>query len=455
MEAWSVSEATRYIKRLIENDTQLMEVWIRGELSNVKRHSRGHLYFTVKDANARMQSVMFAGYNQHLRFIPENGMNVLIRGEVNVYEPYGQYQFYAKEMQPDGIGSLHVAFERLKKQLEHEGLFADERKKPLPVYPKHIAVITSQTGAVIRDIMTTLKRRMPNIRVTLFPVAVQGHLAIDSIERALLQANQAALFDVIIVGRGGGSMEELWAFNEERVVRAIGSSSIPVISAVGHETDFTISDFVADLRAPTPTAAAEFAVPDVREQLRQVNHYKQRLVRAMVQMAEKKRAQLQYAKRSYAFRYPRQLVEQKEQQLDQAVERMNREMQRFTKEKRASYTSIQHRFLRHHPEAAAALKKKELNVLDHRLAQALKNQVTVKRNQLTSLLAQLELLSPLKIMNRGYSLIYSENEDKLVKSVDELEENLEVRLLFKDGRATGVIKEIIHEGVDQGGETEE
>lgn len=280
MEAWSVSEATRYIKRLIENDTQLMEVWIRGELSNVKRHSRGHLYFTVKDANARMQSVMFAGYNQHLRFIPENGMNVLIRGEVNVYEPYGQYQFYAKEMQPDGIGSLHVAFERLKKQLEHEGLFADERKKPLPVYPKHIAVITSQTGAVIRDIMTTLKRRMPNIRVTLFPVAVQGHLAIDSIERALLQANQAALFDVIIVGRGGGSMEELWAFNEERVVRAIGSSSIPVISAVGHETDFTISDFVADLRAPTPTAAAEFAVPDVREQLRQVNHYKQRLVRA-------------------------------------------------------------------------------------------------------------------------------------------------------------------------------
>ncbi len=455
MEAWSVSEATRYIKRLIENDTQLMEVWIRGELSNVKRHSRGHLYFTVKDANARMQSVMFAGYNQHLRFIPENGMKVLIRGEVNVYEPYGQYQFYAKEMQPDGIGSLHVAFERLKKQLEQEGLFAAERKKPLPSYPRHIAVITSQTGAVIRDIMTTLKRRMPNIRVTLFPVAVQGHLAIDSIERALVQANQAALFDLIIVGRGGGSMEELWAFNEERVARAIGSSTIPVISAVGHETDYTISDFVADLRAPTPTAAAEFAVPDVREQLRQVDHYKQRMVRAMRQMAEKKRAQLQYAKRFYAFRYPRQLVEQKEQQLDQAVERMNREMQRFAKEKRSSYTSIQHRLLRHHPETAAVLKKKELNVLDHRLGQALNKQVTVKRNQLTSLLAQLELLSPLKIMNRGYSLVYNEAENKLVKSVDELKENHDVRLLFKDGRATGVIKEIIHEGVDQSGQSKE
>ncbi|KQL57715.1 MULTISPECIES: exodeoxyribonuclease VII large subunit [Bacillaceae] len=455
MEAWSVSEATRYIKRLIENDTQLMEVWIRGELSNVKRHSRGHLYFTVKDANARMQSVMFAGYNQHLRFIPENGMKVLIRGEVNVYEPYGQYQFYAKEMQPDGIGSLHVAFERLKKQLEQEGLFAAERKKPLPSYPRHIAVITSQTGAVIRDIMTTLKRRMPNIRVTLFPVAVQGHLAIDSIERALVQANQAALFDLIIVGRGGGSMEELWAFNEERVARAIGSSTIPVISAVGHETDYTISDFVADLRAPTPTAAAEFAVPDVREQLRQVDHYKQRMVRAMRQMAEKKRAQLQYAKRSYAFRYPRQLVEQKEQQLDQAVERMNREMQRFAKEKRSSYTSIQHRLLRHHPETAAVLKKKELNVLDHRLGQALNKQVTVKRNQLTSLLAQLELLSPLKIMNRGYSLVYNEAENKLLKSVDELKVNHDIRLLFKDGRATGVIKEIIHEGVDQSGQSKE
>ncbi|RQW20848.1 exodeoxyribonuclease VII large subunit [Bacillus sp. C1-1] len=455
MEAWSVSEATRYIKRLIENDIQLMEVWIRGELSNVKRHSRGHLYFTVKDANARMQSVMFAGYNQHLRFIPENGMKVLIRGEVNVYEPYGQYQFYAKEMQPDGIGSLHVAFERLKKQLEQEGLFAAERKKPLPSYPRHIAVITSQTGAVIRDIMTTLKRRMPNIRVTLFPVAVQGHLAIDSIERALVQANQAALFDLIIVGRGGGSMEELWAFNEERVARAIGSSTIPIISAVGHETDYTISDFVADLRAPTPTAAAEFAVPDVREQLRQVDHYKQRMVRAMRQMAEKKRAQLQYAKRSYAFRYPRQLVEQKEQQLDQAVERMNREMQRFAKEKRSSYTSIQHRLLRHHPETAAVLKKKELNVLDHRLGQALNKQVTVKRNQLTSLLAQLELLSPLKIMNRGYSLVYNEAENKLVKSVDELKENHDIRLLFKDGRATGVIKEIIHEGVDQSGQSKE
>ncbi|MFS0787221.1 exodeoxyribonuclease VII large subunit [Shouchella sp. 1P09AA] len=453
MEAWSVSEATRYIKRLIESDTQLIEVWIRGELSNFKRHSRGHMYFTVKDENARMQSVMFAGYNQHLRFLPENGMKVLLRGEINVYEPYGQYQFYVKEMQPDGIGSLHVAFERLKQQLEDEGLFAQERKKPIPVYPNHIAVITSQTGAVIRDILTTVKRRMPNVRVTLLPVAVQGDFAPASIERAILQANEAAIFDVIIVGRGGGSIEELWAFNEERVVRAISASTLPVISAVGHETDYTISDFVADLRAPTPTAAAEMAVPDIREKLNQVHTYQQRIVRAMEQLAEKKRAQLQYLKRSYAFRSPKQMVEQKEQQLDQAVERLKREMQRSVKEKQMMYDTTHQRLLRNQPATLVNAQKKDLERLDQRLIHALELQRNEKQKQLHSLLAQLELLSPLKIMNRGYSLVYK--EDKLLKSVDELEENLEVRLLFKDGRATGVIKDINHEGVDQGGETTE
>ncbi len=222
---FTVSELTRYIKGLYEGDPLLQHVWIRGEISNFNHHSRGHMYFTIKDAKSRIQSVMFASQNRYLAFKPENGMNVLVRGEVNVYEPYGQYQFYAQEMQPDGIGSLYLAYEKLKGLLEQEGLFSEERKKPIPRFPQSIAVITSPTGAAVRDMMSTLKRRYPIAERTLLPVLVQGEEASRSIAKAITQANLAAKFDVILLGRGGGSIEELWPFNAEEVARAIAGPS--------------------------------------------------------------------------------------------------------------------------------------------------------------------------------------------------------------------------------------
>ncbi|WP_069188398.1 exodeoxyribonuclease VII large subunit, partial [Paenibacillus sp. GM2] len=256
----SIKELNRYIRMKLESDSLLQDVWIRGEISNFTHHSSGHMYFTLKDKDSRIKTIMFASHNQRLPFIPKEGARVIARGNVSVYERDGQYQFYATHMQPDGIGSLYLAFEQLKGKLEAEGLFAPERKRPIPRYPHVIGVITSPTGAAVRDIITTLARRYPQAAVVLYPVLVQGKAAAPSIVKAIRRLNQMGEADVLIVGRGGGSLEELWAFNEEQVARAIYQSEIPVISAVGHETDFTIADFVSDLRAATPTAAAELAV---------------------------------------------------------------------------------------------------------------------------------------------------------------------------------------------------
>ncbi len=246
---------------LLEGNDRLQNVWVRGEISNFTHHTSGHMYFSLKDADSRLKCIMFASYNQKLAFIPREGAKVLACGNISVYERDGQYQFYVTQMQPDGIGSLFMAFEQLKKKLEAEGLFAPAAKKPIPRFPKAIGVITSPTGAAVRDIITTLQRRHPSVPVLLYPVLVQGKQAAPSIVKAIRDMNEMNEVDVLIVGRGGGSLEELWAFNEEIVARAIHASVLPVISAVGHETDFTIADFAADLRAATPTAAAELAVP--------------------------------------------------------------------------------------------------------------------------------------------------------------------------------------------------
>lgn len=447
-QAWTVSEATRYIKQLLEDDPQLPEVWIRGEVSNYKQHSRGHMYFTIKDDASRMQAVMFAGHNRFLRFKPENGMNVLIRGEINVYEPYGQYQFYAKEMQPDGIGSLHVAYELLKKQLEEEGVFAQERKRAIPRFPKHIAIITSPTGAAIRDMMTTLKRRFPQVRVTLLPVLVQGDAAPSSIVRAIEQASLANIFDLLIVGRGGGSIEELWAFNEEVVARAIVSSSAPVISAVGHETDFTISDFSADLRAPTPTAAAELAVPDYRDLVTHIQALNQRLRRSLQEQMQKEKVRLERISRSYAFRYPKQLVEQKEQQLDQLLDRLNRVIHQDVLEKKQKYTYLHRSIARQHPRLRLQQLRKEHHDKEQRLLRGMQLELNGKKQLLGSLISNLELLSPLKIMDRGYSLAY--RGDTLVKSVHDASINDQVTVTLRDGRI--YTKVTGRDEIDSGGE---
>ncbi|WP_026689321.1 exodeoxyribonuclease VII large subunit [Alteribacter aurantiacus] len=428
----SVSGLSRHIKRVIDNEHQLQNVWIRAEISNFKKHSRGHMYFTLKDDQSRIQSVMFAGHNRYLKFLPENGMNVLVRGDVSVYEPHGQYQFYVKEMQPDGIGNLYLAYEELKKKLNQKGYFSEERKQPIPAVPVSIAVITSRTGAAVRDILTTLKRRFPFVRITLLPVLVQGPGAAPSIARAIQQATDAGMFDVMIIGRGGGSIEELWAFNEEVVADAIFNSSVPIISAVGHETDVTISDFVADLRAPTPTAAAELAVPDQRELKEKVALFKARLLRQMSEQVESNKSKLERYNQSYAFRYPGKLIEQKEQELDKLMDAMQRETKRLLISNREKYGYLYKSLQRFHPQHQVNREKDRYKQVHDRFLQAMENARQEKRESLKKWMYKLDVLSPLKMMERGYSLAYRGPE--LVKSVKQVDEHDTVYIQLEDGK---------------------
>lgn len=429
----SVTALTRYVKRLFEKDRRLGDIWVRGELSNFKHHSRGHMYFTLKDQNSRIQSVMFASQNRSLAFRPEDGMKVLVRGEVSVYEPYGAYQLYAKEMQPDGIGNLYLAYEELKKKLAHEGVFSEQHKKTLPAVPYEIGVITSPTGAAVRDIFTTIKRRFPAARITLFPVLVQGASAAASIVSAIEKANESKFIELLIVGRGGGSIEELWAFNEEIVARTIFASALPVISAVGHETDYTIADFVADMRAPTPTAAGELAVPHYEELGARLNDRAARLKRVMAEklMAEKNR--LKRLQSSYAFRYPAQLVRQKEQELDRFLERLTRESRRILEKKSERFQASYKDLRKYRPEETLRQAKENKRDVVRRLNREMANVYKEKASSFAQTVSKLNMLSPLNVMERGFSLTYGEDQ-RLVHSVNDVQLGDVVKVRLKDGQ---------------------
>lgn len=428
----TVSALTKYIKRKFESDPHLTQVWLKGEISNFKHHSRGHMYMTIKDNKSRVNAVMFAGNNRSLQFTPENGMNVLIRGEIGVYEPVGQYQLYVKQMEPDGLGALYLAYEELKKKLSGEGLFEEDRKTPLPSYPKSIAVITSPTGAAVRDILTTIERRYPIATVTVFPVLVQGQNAAQSIVQALEKVNALGKHDVIIAGRGGGSIEELWAFNEEVVARAISTSSIPVISAVGHETDFTISDFVADYRAPTPTGAAEVAVPSQIEIANNVQALHRRMQRAIDVQISKRKDQLIRVNKSYAFRYPEQMLRQKEQELDRLMEQFQKSNQSAMQVKKDYFNGVFNRLKQQHPETASKRGKHELEVATKRLQRGMQQQAQSKANEYNQLLNKLTLLNPLEIMKRGFALPFNDQGD-VVKSIKDVQPGDALQLKINDG----------------------
>ncbi|GEL06905.1 exodeoxyribonuclease VII large subunit [Salisediminibacterium halotolerans] len=430
---WTVSQLNYKVKYLLDTETSLQNVWLRAEISNFKHHSRGHMYFTLKDGKARVSSVMFAGNNRYMKFRPEDGMNVLVRGSVSVYEPYGQYQLYVKEMQPDGIGNLYLAYEKLKEKLEKKGYFLEEHKKAIPKMPASIAVITSPTGAAVRDIITTLTRRYPLAKVTLLPVAVQGEAAVSSIANAIHQANSAGRFDVIITGRGGGSLEELWAFNEEAVADAIYTSSVPVISAVGHESDVTISDFVADLRAPTPTAAAELAVPSKEELTQFLYDRTERLKRAMTSQLETGKERLNTLSSAYAFRYPKQLIEQKEQDLDRLYETLVREVKRTVSAENERLLQFDKRLQQLHPAAKIQEERDRLIRNQENLQRQINDHLKEKKHLLAMQMSKLDLLSPLKLMERGYSLVYNDNNE-LVKSTSAAPDNSNIRIEVQDGQ---------------------
>lgn len=392
----SVRELNIYIKNKFAGDDFLSNLWIRGEISNFINHSSGHLYFTLKDEASKIKGVMFLSNARLLNFMPQNGLKVIARGYVSVFERDGQYQFYAQEILPDGIGQLYLAYEQLKKNLEQEGLFSPERKKPLPQYPQKIGVITSPTGAAIRDIITTIERRYPLVKLVVVPVLVQGTGAAQSIANAIKLINREADIDLIITGRGGGSIEELWAFNEEVVARAIADSRIPIISAVGHETDYTIADFVADVRAATPTAAAEIAVPNLNELSNNIKNFEQRLRLYFVKYIENAKMLMGRLLESVAFKRPEQRIIEEQQRIDALLKRLGREIEVMNKS---------------------------------------------DRQRLLLLEKQLVALSPYNVLNRGYAIVYNADHE-IVSSVKQVKLAAELEVRLRDGRITSVTKSV-------------
>jgi exodeoxyribonuclease VII large subunit len=438
----SIGTLTKIIKNRLESDGALQDVWVQGEISNFTHHASGHMYYTLKDSMSKVKCIMFARANQKLGFAPKEGMKVLARGSVSVYDKDGNVQFYVTEMQPDGLGSLYLAFEQLKRQLESEGLFSSDRKRPIPVLPRVVGVITSPTGAAVRDIMTTLKRRFPAIPVLLIPALVQGDGAAPSIVRAIQLMNRVPNVDTIIVGRGGGSLEELWAFNEESVARAIAASRIPVISAVGHETDFTIADFVADLRAPTPTAAAELAVPSRVDKIAQLNHFEMRMTNGLKALVRMGRNRLEVAKKNALFANPFKLLEQPAQKVDRLGEALIRAMERKVQRTKENWQGQTNRLERANPRHLVTRFRDRQLHLDERLRKAVERTTTLKANKFTILIRQLDALSPLKVMSRGYSLTYDEGGKELIKSVNQVRTGDAIQVRLADGSLHCHIAEI-------------
>lgn len=393
----TVTQLNTYIKSLLEGDANLASVFVSGEISNFTNHYRsGHFYLSLKDEKCVVKSVMFATYARRLRFLPKDGMKVIARGHVGVYEPSGQYQLYIEDMQPDGVGALNLAFEQLKEKLSAEGLFRTERKKPLPPFPMRIGIITSPTGAAVHDLITILDRRWPLAEVVFCPVLVQGEGAAPQLIDALRRMNHLHCADVIILGRGGGSLEDLWPFNEEALARAVAASSIPVISAVGHETDFTICDFAADLRAPTPSAAAELAVPDSADWLDTLRSLQARMASLMRTRLSSLHRQVDALAQSRVLRNPQELL---------AVRRMR------------------------------------VDDLSGRLAACAERTLAESEARLAELSGRLDALSPLRVLSRGYGIV-SDEQGRMVAGAADVRQGDKLSLRLRDGRLHCLVEEI-------------
>lgn len=429
----TVTALTKYISKKFTYDPYLDKVYLIGEISNFRLRPR-HQYFSLKDKNAKIEAVMFQSNFKRIKFQPEEGMKVLVTGKIEVYEQTGKYQINIETMQPDGVGALYKAYEQLKEKLTQEGLFS-KPKRELAKFPKRIAVITSPSGAVIRDIITTTRRRYPIVQLVLFPAEVQGEYAKDSLVKRLKEVNKLANFDTIIIGRGGGSIEDLWPFNEEEVARAIANSKIPVISSVGHETDTTLADLAADVRAATPTAAAELATPVLSEVLVKLKDSQVRLAGSMQRIIKNKSNQLTKLKNSFIFTQPERLYDGYVQRLDLAETRLINKIETI-------FHQNQNRLLmeKNKLEHVSPINRIEkLNVL---LDSSKKQLVTLTNNIIKEKISEfkkkekaLELLDPSQIMDRGYSYVTAIKNDAVIKNVDDLSDNEELNLHFKDGIA--------------------
>ena len=426
----SVTALTKYLKRKFDVDPYLERVFLTGEISNFRLRPN-HQYFSLKDDHAKISAVMFKGAFDKLTFKPEEGMKVMVVGRVSLYEASGNYQMYVEHMEPDGVGALYQAYEQLKAKLDQEGLFRAP-KKALPRYPKKIAVLTSPSGAVIRDIITTTQRRYPIAQIVLFPTVVQGDKAADAVVRNIERVEALGGFDTMIIGRGGGSIEDLWPFNEERVARAIFEATTPIISSVGHETDTTIADLVADVRAATPTAAAELAVPVLTEELVRIEERQTRLQQAFIRQLQRKQERYQRVQQSYLFRQPERLYEAQSQKLDQLQQRLKQRMQTLYYEKEKTANQMMHRLAQVVPTNRVQQSTQEVRYLSERLDKQIQLIFNEKQRQFQQAIQSLDLLSPLKIMRRGYSYTI---KDTVVKSVNELTVGDELTVHYQDGQA--------------------
>ena len=449
----TVGELNKYIKSIIDNNSHLKNVYLKGEISNFKAHSRGHWYFTLKDETSRINAIMFSFNASKIKFVPIDGMKVLVTGKISVYEASGAYQIYVTDIMSDGIGNLHIAFEQLKKKLEAEGLFDKRYKKRIPKIPKKIGIVTAPTGAAIKDIISTLKRRFPICETILFPALVQGELAAPSIVKQIKKAQEYDI-DTLIVGRGGGSIEDLWAFNEEEVARAIFECKIPVISAVGHEIDFTISDFVADLRAPTPTGAAEMAVPDFKDILNYINQVNIRLNEALNKKFEYLKLKLEKIKNSYILKNPISMYEMKEQKLDILIDKLNSNLSNKIEIYKTKFNQLKNNYILNNPKNIYEIKVKNLkeiiNMLSNKTNNIIKeykiklalydisriNNLTlnyVKTNdfKINNIIEKLEVLNPLNSLKRGYAIVKKDN--KTISNIKEINKDDKLNIQINGG----------------------
>lgn len=428
----TITALTKYIKHVLEGDMHLSRIYLRGEISNLTKHSRGHYYFSLKDENSQIRAIMFSTQTQKLNFSPKEGDKVLVLGSINVYEPSGSYSLQVYEMEEDGIGALHLAYEKLKKEFEEKGYFKEEYKKPIPKYPKAIGVITSPTGAAIRDIIHTIERRYPVVKLILYPTLVQGEGAKADIVKNLEKANQQALVDVLIVGRGGGSIEDLWGFNEKEVVEAIFMSKIPVISAVGHETDFTLSDFVSDLRAPTPTAGAELATPDITVLKREIINYQETIKSYLNSVIKLKQTSLVYLDERLSLRHPLRNILDFKKYYNKLNEDLRKNYLWKLETKKQQFSQLNNSFKKISLENILIDKNTKLTEQITVLQRNFTSLINLNKQQLSLVLNSLENLNPLKLMNQGYSI--SLVKEHRLTTIDEVEIDDVLETYLKDGK---------------------
>lgn len=415
-----ISDINNYIKGMLDRDSFLNKVYLKGEISNFKNHTRGHLYLTLKDDTSRISAVMFQSNAASLTFVPEDGMNVLVEGRISAYPAQGSYQIYIDKMEPDGLGALYIKYEELKKKLSAKGLFAVEHKVSIPKYPEKIGVITASTGAAVKDIMSTIKRRYPICEVILFPSLVQGRDAAPDIVRQIQRADEYGL-DTIIVGRGGGSIEDLWAFNEEIVADAIYNCQTPIISAVGHEPDFTIADYVADLRAPTPTGAAEMAVPTILDINTLISNYKIRLNKYIKNLVNTKFISLRSLRNSFILQNPMAMYEVKSQKLDTLMDRIEKDIKNIIDIKKNKLNETKLSFVLQNP----------MSLIDY------------KKNKIDLLINTLKLVNPLGILEKGYSLV--EKDKKIIKTSKDVNKDDIINIKLHEGSILAKVEEINYE----------